>query len=157
MSNKQRTVQKHMLFIKVISVALCGGFFFSLLTIFSLYFNFVDLQIDDVARFLHVESKLIAYISVIITFMLISLIVAAIYYLILKKRNNWIPAAIFGFVLWIVFYVLIPFMTLEWNTLRMFSVETHVTTLCILIMYGTFIGYSISFHYSIYKEKVTNK
>lgn len=157
MTEKNDSLQKYMLIVKIITIGLCGGLVFAFLILFSLYFHFVDLHMDDIVRFFNVKHRLVAYCLFIVVIMFISLIVASIYYVTLKKQNNWLPAAIFGFVLWIILYVFIPFVSLNWNSLSMFSTETHVTTLCIAIMYGTFIGYSISFHYNMYNEHRAKK
>lgn len=150
---KNDNVQMYKLFIKIVAIGLCGGLFVALLLLFCLYFHFIDLHINDIVSFFNVTYRWLAYSLYIIMFMVVSLFISGIYYVTLKKQKSWVPAAMFGIVLWGIGYVFIPMISTNLNSLRVFSTETHVTTLCIAIMYGTFIGYSISFHYNMYSEQ----
>lgn len=58
----------------------------------------------------------------------------------------WI-SVVYGIILWgIVFYLLQPIYT---NIPKLVELNTNsiVTSLCLFILYGTFIGYSISYDY----------
>lgn len=84
---------------------------------------------------------------------LLSMAVAFIYYIALRKLYTMWVGVIFGIVLWgLIFFVLHPlfpnipaFASLEINTL--------VSTACLFILYGTFIGYSIAYDYHDTKVK----
>lgn len=78
---------------------------------------------------------------------ILSLGTAIIYYTMLKKAKGLAPAIMFGVALWfVIFYLFNPVFSAipEFTD---FDSNTIVTTLCIFILYGTFIGYSISYEY----------
>ncbi|RBW70597.1 YqhR family membrane protein [Bacillus taeanensis] len=93
------------------------------------------------------KTKTLGQLIGIVVIAFLSVIAALLYKAVLAKlKGIWAPI-IFGVLLWfLVFYVLRPiFPNLEpikemgWNTIT--------TTLCIYILYGLFVGYSISFDY----------
>ncbi|WNB93574.1 YqhR family membrane protein [Bacillus sp. NEB1478] len=79
---------------------------------------------------------------------LLSILVAIGYRFAFAKINSMWAGIIFGVGLWaIVFYLLHPiYPGLEpMNTI---GKNTIITTICIYILYGVFVGYSISFEYN---------
>lgn len=78
---------------------------------------------------------------------IVSLLTALLYYALFKKINTMWVGILYGVILWgIIFYILHPLFShvpkiidLQW--------ETIVSTICLFILYGGFIGYSISFDY----------
>ncbi|SDK55508.1 YqhR family membrane protein [Sediminibacillus albus] len=78
---------------------------------------------------------------------LLSIGTAAVYYFLLKKVEGIWPSALFGIALWfLVFYLLQPVFPNVPHMTRLDS-NTVVTTICLFLLYGTFIGYSISYNY----------
>jgi uncharacterized membrane protein YagU involved in acid resistance len=85
------------------------------------------------------------------------MLIAFIYYLILRKWYTIWAGVIFGLILWgVIFFVLDPlfpnippFTDLELDTL--------ISTACLFVLYGTFIGYSIAFDYHDTKKKEEKK
>lgn len=78
---------------------------------------------------------------------LIGIIPALVYYLFFKKAKGILPGLIYGLALWaIVFFLLQPFFSAV-PPVRDMNVETIVTTICQFIMYGVFVGYTISYDY----------
>ena len=83
---------------------------------------------------------------------ILSLGVALLYYLLLKKQNGILPGALFGIALWgVVYLVLTPIFPAIPSFLELNS-DTWVTTGCLFILYGVFIGYSISYEYREFNE-----
>ncbi|WP_226035044.1 YqhR family membrane protein [Aquibacillus saliphilus] len=78
---------------------------------------------------------------------LLSVLTALLYYGLLKKVEGIWPSVSFGIALWfVVFYLLQPiFPNVEHMT--HLSSDTILTTLCLFVLYGTFIGYSIAYEY----------
>lgn len=78
---------------------------------------------------------------------LISILVAFGYFLALRKFNKIWISILFGLMLWgIVFFILNPiFPSIE--PINKLDRNTITSTLCLYVLYGTFIGYSISFNY----------
>lgn len=80
----------------------------------------------------------------------------ALLYPIEKIHSMWVGAG-YGIILWcIVFLLLNPLLTPVKPILNL-SIDTIITTLCVFILYGTFIGYSISFDYLEMKIKTENE
>lgn len=78
----------------------------------------------------------------------ISVLVAFLYYGLFKKVNSMWMGVAFGIILWaILFFVLHPIFP---NVAPITNIDqnTVVTTLSLFILYGTFVGYSISYDYN---------
>lgn len=59
----------------------------------------------------------------------------------------------YGIVLWVIlFYILQPIFP-NIPSLHELDKDTIITTLCLFIVYGTFIGYSISYDYHEYQNE----
>ena len=87
----------------------------------------------------------------------ISILTAIIYYFVFKKINVMWTGIIYGALLWgIIFYVLQPVFS---NVPRLadLQLKTIVSTICLFILYGGFIGYSISFDYHSMKIKLKHQ
>ncbi len=126
-----------------------GGILFSMAGIFMYYFNFAETApktflLRSWSTAIWTEGWLGDVISVVMT-ALISIIIAFIYYILLRRvRSMWI-GIVYGVILWgIVFYMLHPIFP-HVPSLMELKQHTIVSTLCLFILYGTFIGYSISF------------
>jgi uncharacterized membrane protein YagU involved in acid resistance len=128
-----------------------GGLIASITGLIMYYFNFTEISpVSFVLKSWIHASWTDGWLGAVITIIimgLLSMIIAFIYYIALKKMYTMWVGVIFGVVLWgIIFFVLHPlfpnipaFTELEINTL--------VSTACLFIIYGTFIGYSIAYDY----------
>ncbi|MBS4199640.1 hypothetical protein KHA93_08225 [Bacillus sp. FJAT-49732] len=78
---------------------------------------------------------------------LISIVVALLYYMALRKQKSLIWGAVYGILIFIIiFLVLYPMIPgVEW--LFRYNLNTIVTEICFFLLYGLFIGYSISYEY----------
>ncbi|QDP40578.1 YqhR family membrane protein [Radiobacillus deserti] len=137
---------------KSLLIGFVGGILWSSLGAIASYFNFTT--VSPATFILHSwldtpwskgwSGELIAIFAI----GLISIAVAFVYYLLFKKMVNIWQSAMFGGALWfVVFYLLNP---IFWNVDKMteLSSNTIVTTICLYLLYGTFIGYSISYEYN---------
>ncbi|TDL82339.1 YqhR family membrane protein [Peribacillus frigoritolerans] len=73
---------------------------------------------------------------------------ALLYYLVLKRFSSMFVGLAFGLSLWaLVFFLLNPIFP---NLKSVFELErlTTVTTICLYILYGVFVGYTISFEHN---------
>jgi len=78
---------------------------------------------------------------------LISIGIAFLYRGIFAKFKSILFSLIFGAILWaLIFYALNPLFP-DIKPLSELDKNTIVTTGCIFLLYGLFVGYSISFHY----------
>jgi hypothetical protein len=128
-----------------------GGVLAGLLGLFLYYFNFMEVSAKSyVLRSWNTAGWTDTWLGELLTIFIIGILsigVALVYYGIFKKINSlWIGIA-YGLILWaIVFFVLQPIFTNVPNLGEM-ETKTIVSTICLYILYGTFIGYSISFDY----------
>lgn len=128
-----------------------GGILASLIGIFMYKFNFIEVSAKSyVLRSWTTARWTDTWLGELVTILIIGVLsigVALVYYGLLKKINSIWMGIVYGLILWgIVFCVLHPIFPnvpnvteLEWKTI--------VSSVCLYIVYGTFIGYSISFDY----------
>ncbi|GEN45295.1 YqhR family membrane protein [Alkalibacillus haloalkaliphilus] len=85
-------------------------------------------------------------ISIVITG-IIGVIPALIYYLLFKKLRGMMPGLIYGIALWfIVFGLLNPLFSYVPDLFSL-NMDTIATTMSQFILYGVFIGYTISYEH----------
>lgn len=87
------------------------------------------------------------FLITVILYGILSLFVALLYYFALRKRKSLIWGIIYGVLLFaITFFVLYPVLP-GIDLLMKYKTNTIITELCMFILYGLFIGYSISYEY----------
>jgi Conserved membrane protein YqhR len=146
--NKQETRTSFMS--RVVGVGFFGGLIWSTFGFIAYYLNFSKVGPALVLAPWALgkwKSQWIGQLISILIIALLSILVAIGYrYAFAKIKSMWC-GIVFGAALWgIVFYLLHPiFPGLE--PMDTIGKNTITTTLCIYILYGVFIGYSISFEY----------
>ena len=133
---------------KVVLIGLFGGLFWSLLSYLAYLFKFTEISPNLILQPWAAgdwKDRVLGQFIGIFIIGLISIGVAFLYYGVLRKfRNMWV-GLLFGLVLWaIVFYVLNPIFP-GLKTVNQLERNTIITTICFYILYGVFVGYSISF------------
>ncbi|WP_047979942.1 YqhR family membrane protein [Ornithinibacillus contaminans] len=128
-----------------------GGIVASLFGIFMYYFNFIEVSATSyVIRPWTTAAWTNTWLGDLVTSVLIGLLsifVALIYYGALKKLNSIWVGIVYGILLWvIVFLILEPIFPNVPSVMEM-ELTSIISSLCLYILYGTFIGYSISFDY----------
>jgi|SRR5690625_878348 len=144
--------QKYRKFIKrSMFTGFVGGLLLVLFSYLFYIFNFIELSpkaylLDSwSSRFLVKNWQ-----GVVITYLLgivMSLLIAIMYVLLFKKLFSLWLTIIFGTTLWGTVVFLWPVLFNNIPTIHNLSVNTIVSSLGLFILYGTFIGYSISFDY----------
>ncbi|GGB62015.1 hypothetical protein GCM10011409_44010 [Lentibacillus populi] len=140
-----------------------GGLIWSTFGVIMYYFNFSEVApktfvLRSWLKAGWTNSWLGEIVSVLLLGLL-SILTAFVYYGLFKKANSLWFAAGFGVVLWaIIFYVLQPIFG-NVPPVADLNRDTIVSTICLFILYGTFIGYSISYDYhdTIVKEQRKSK
>ncbi|WP_186575816.1 YqhR family membrane protein [Aquibacillus kalidii] len=136
---------------KALITGFIGGVFWSFIGAIASYFNFTSVSpASFILRFwLHTgwsDGWLGQLVSIVIIGVL-STILALVYYVLLKNTQGIWPSALFGVALWfVVFYLLQPIFPNVEHMTKLTS-DTIVTTFCLYLLYGIFIGYSISYEY----------
>lgn len=148
---QNRQEKSYSLLARSLLTGFIGGLIWSTFGIIMYYFNFTDVGPTSfiLRSWLNAKwtSEWLGDVISIVLIGIISIVVALIYYGLLKRmRSMWI-GALFGIVLWgMVFYILQPIFP-NIAPLNEFDKNTIISTLCLFIIYGTFIGYSISYDY----------
>ncbi|MBM7552322.1 YqhR family membrane protein [Thalassobacillus pellis] len=147
-------------FNKALFTGFVGGVLWSTFGAVAYYFNFTEVSAASFLfrSFWQTEwtSSLLGEVLAIFGVGIISIGVALLYFSLFKKMNGLMPAVLFGVVLWgLVFYLLnpifpaVPFLT-------DLSSDTIVTTICLFVLYGAFVGYSISYEYHDFNQTETD-
>ncbi|MBP2240840.1 high-affinity Fe2+/Pb2+ permease [Cytobacillus eiseniae] len=154
---EQNQREKPMSFITmVILTGLFGGIFWSGLAYFAYVFNLTEIRPTVILEPWTIGDWKVGWLGTVVSIVLIgviSIVVALIYYVALRKFPSIFVGIGYGIVLFLlVFFVLnpifpgiSPFNELERNTI--------ITSVCFYILYGVFIGYSISYEESELKYK----
>ncbi len=149
---KQLQMEQQMSFrTKVVLIGLFGGLFWSLLWYGAFYFNFTRVGPALILMPWSLgewkDTVLGQWVGILVIAIL-SIGVAFVYKLCFQKlKSMWIGAG-YGLLLWIlVFYILNPLFP-GLKQVHHLDSNTIVTSLCLFVLYGLFIGYSISFEHA---------
>lgn len=140
-----------------------GGVLFSLLASAMYYFNFLEVNPKSYLLTSWVSNAWTdTWLGVLFTTILagvVSLLVAFLYYLVFRKIKYMWVGIVYGFILWTILFLLFRPIFSDIPTVMEWSLNTWITTICLFILYGTFIGYSISYDYMDSKqtEDIINK
>lgn len=128
-----------------------GGLFWSALAQLAYYFHFTEVAPKVILMGVfsdRLSHGIIGNLIAILLYGLVSIVVAFIYYAILRKIRSIFVGILFGAAIWaLVHLALVPFFPGLLNIMEM-NFNTLVTTLCLYILYGVFIGVSIGFDYN---------
>ena len=136
---------------KVATIGFIGGLFWGLIGYFSFYFNFINFgpalalmpwALGDW------KNTYIGQIVGIVVIALLSILVAFLYKIIFQKIFNiWLPI-LFGLGLWAVVFLLLNPIFPGLKSVNNLDINSIITSVCLYILYGLFIGYSISYEYA---------
>ncbi|WP_430785322.1 YqhR family membrane protein [Virgibacillus flavescens] len=148
--NKQE--KSYSLLARSLLTGFIGGLIWSTFGFFMFYFNFSSVSPASFILRSWLDAKWthewLGNIISIVVVGVISIVVALLYYMLLRKRHSMWVGTMFGIVLWgLVFYILQPIFP-NIPDLRELGKNTIVSTFCLYVLYGTFIGYSISYDYN---------
>lgn len=128
-----------------------GGILWSIFGVIMYYFNFAEVAPKTfLLRSWTTAEWTNGWLGDVVSIIMVgilSILIAFIYYGLLKKVTSMWMGIVFGIILWgITFYILQPiFPTI--SPLVDYNKDTIISTICLFILYGMFIGYSISFDY----------
>ncbi|WP_027407762.1 YqhR family membrane protein [Anoxybacteroides tepidamans] len=154
MKDHQQTLEQNKreqpmsLLLKAMITGFVGGVFWSLLGYLAYFFHFTEISPNmlllpwDIGDWKY--GKRGNYLAIFLIGLL-SILVALVYYVSLRKIKSMWAGIGYGVALWIiVFYVLNPLVP-GLRSVAELDRNTVITTICLYILYGLFIGYSISF------------
>lgn len=136
---------------KTISTGFFGGFLAGLFGVIFSYFNFSTVSPGSfiIRSWIQGEWTYRWWAELIAVFGLgiLSIPLAFIYFLLLKKYFGLTPGILFGLALWGIIYGLTLPLFPNIPSLINLGSDTIVTTICQYILFGVFVGYTISFDY----------
>lgn len=135
---------------RVAAIGFFGGLIWSSVWYVLFYLNFTSvgpaLAIDPWAL-PDWKQTYVGQLVGIVALSLLSIGVAFLYRLTLQKLSTIWPGIIFGIVLWGITFLLLHPIFPSLKPMKELDEVTIVATLALFIIYGVFIGYSISFEY----------
>ncbi|MGN8645455.1 YqhR family membrane protein [Gracilibacillus sp. HCP3S3_G5_1] len=157
MNHKEKQQKKPSLLPKTISIGFFGGIIWGTIAAFAGYFHFTQVTPKSFILRSWLQTpwsdRWLGEVISILILSLLSIGLALLYYLILKKFPGILPGILTGIVLWfIVFWLSEPLFT---NIPPFWELDSDsvVTTICLFILYGVFVGYSISFAYEQHNDE----
>ncbi|MBD1378810.1 hypothetical protein IC621_01080 [Bacillus sp. IB182487] len=136
---------------RVMVTGFFGGILWSLFGYIAYIFNFSEVSPNLLLQPFILGSWKDGTLGNFVSIVLIGVLgvgAAIAYYAVLKRFNKlWIGIG-YGIALWgLVYFVLNPIFP-DLKTVMELKRETIVTTVCLYILFGVFVGYSISFEYN---------
>lgn len=161
--NQKDTKNFHLLTIrnKALYTGFIGGIIASTFGYIMYYFNLIKVSpksfvLTSWNNASWTDGKLGIFLSIILIGLL-SIVVAFIYYLLFKKVNSVWMGFVYGVILWgIVYYLLQPIFT-NVPSLTELNSSTIISSICLYVLYGVFIGYTISYEYAVYQHKLDHE
>ncbi|SDI95957.1 YqhR family membrane protein [Salimicrobium halophilum] len=138
---------------KVTAIGAVAGLFLAFSWMGSSYFSFTKLSMTDLLNrpfiFGDVDDVLFLKVTNVLIIITISLFLAFLYYVLLKKYQGLLPGVgvgvlCFGVVILLGVYIVPDF---SWDS------DSLVSLFCLFLLYGVFLGYSISFNWAEEEQK----
>ena len=143
----------------VFIIGISGGIFWSLIGYLAFYLNFINFGPALILKPWALGDWKNSYSGHLVGVLIIGIIsigIAFLYKLMFQKIQSMWAGIIFGLLLWIiVFHILNPFFPGLKPVVKL-DQNTVVTSVCLYVCYGLFIGYSISYAYFEHHKKRTS-
>lgn len=138
-----------------------GGVLSCMLTLVLHYFKIIEISPKDYLTLLKLSDKWLATIYgtvfTIIFYGVLSIGIASIYYLLFKKKESLLMGIFYGVGLFILIIFAMPLLSSKIPHIMILSKRSITTSVCLFILYGTFIGYSISFDFKQMQVEMNEK
>jgi len=154
--NKNRSV----VFINTLITGFFGGILLASVHLLFQYFNVSKVKYRHILAFFYIDAawleKWYGYLFFIFFMGILSIIIALLYYFLFKRIRGWVFGAFFGLCIWLIFGLLIPVLYYDVTFSTFYKSYTNVLNVCALLLYGLFIGYSISYDEEMSEHDVQN-
>lgn len=150
LTDKEIKGVKNHIFLKTLVIGFFGGIIWGTLLVLLYVFKMIDINPMILFRTAFGDRSLLTkwymYVLLIIVIGVISIGLAIAYYFTLKKFKSWMIGGAYGILIWGLL-ILLPLIVNGLSSLSSYNGQTYVGTFCVLLLYGIFVGYSISFEY----------
>lgn len=147
-ANQQIQSKEGSFLAKAIVIGFVGGVFWSLMGYVTYLFSFSEIHPNTILQpwaFGNWKDRWPGLIVSVLIIGIISIGVALLYYVFLKKFKSIWFGIVYGAVLWAFVFLLLNPLFPSMKTIGELTSNTIITTICLYILYGIFVGYSISF------------
>ncbi|MFD0048427.1 YqhR family membrane protein [Actinomycetes bacterium NPDC127524] len=142
--------------VNVLIIGFWGGILWSFIGIVACFFNFMKFSPKIILTSWSGAHWIEGWLGTIITLLIYSILsmaAALLYYSLLKKFQNMMAGIIYGAVLWILLFFILKPVFSGLPSIEQLKGNTGITSFCIFILYGVFIGSSISYEYQEKQKK----
>ncbi len=140
--------------LKIILIGFIGGMIWSFVYYVVYIFHFTEVGPNFLlllCPFGEWKEKVLGQCVGILILSVLSIGVACIYYMLFREFLGVLPGIALGVGIWLLTYVLLPFFSTKLMDITEVQRATITTSICLHILYGTFIAYSVS--YANYSNK----
>lgn len=150
-SQEKEIQPKRMSYVATIFIiGVSGGVFWSLVGYLAFYFNFIHFGPALILKPFELGDWKNSYPGHLVGILVIGIVsigLAFLYKVLFQKIQSIWAGVLYGLILWvIVFHFLNPFLP-SLEPIAKLDQNTIVTSVCLYVCYGLFIGYSISYAY----------
>ncbi|MFD1335495.1 YqhR family membrane protein [Oceanobacillus iheyensis] len=155
-NQSNQSVDQVTILTRSLTTGFVGGILWSFVASLFYFFNFMEVSPKSFLLTSWVNAgwtdKWLGNFFTVIIAGIVSVVFAFLYYVLLKKVFSLWVSILFGIAVWaIVFFVFQPLFPNVPHITEL-SLNTWVTTICVFILYGTFVGYSISYNYEDWQK-----
>lgn len=151
----------HYALINAIIVGFFGGVLLANLQLVFHYFNVSKVDYKKILALFYIHDEWVAkwYGALLFILMIgsLSILIALVYYILCRRVRGWLMGAFFGIVLWVIFGSLFPTFLYDIKWASFYKSNTNVLQICTFLLYGIFIGYSISYNEELRLYEVENR
>lgn len=137
-------------------IGFTGGILMGIIVQLAFYFNFLDFS----PRFILTPWTTLAWVRgwigivmSVLLFGILSILAAIVYHALLKRVQSIYAGLLYGVLLWLILVFILRPMFPDFPTYAAMNTRTIVTSVCIFIVYGVFVGYSISYEHQEIQKK----
>jgi uncharacterized membrane protein YagU involved in acid resistance len=147
---KQTTEHTNRLFF-ILQIGFFAGLIWGIVKIISYSLNFTKVIPGFLIKPFFKNWFLISgwgYAAGLLTFIVMSIAAAAVYMLCLSKLKGPWPGIAYGMVWWVLLYMIVGPIARMMQPIFRLDLNSIITDLCIFLLWGAFIGYTVSFEYT---------
>jgi hypothetical protein len=145
-----QTNQRTSIIKDVLVIGFWGGIIWSLVAFAPSYFQFMEVS----PKFMLTSWSDAAWIATwlgtlvaVLLFGVLSLGISMIYYALFRKMTSIFAGLIYGVLLWLLLLFVLRPLFPDLPLVSEMAFNTGVSSICLFLLYGLFVGYSISYEY----------
>ncbi|NGP43592.1 hypothetical protein G4V62_00925 [Bacillaceae bacterium SIJ1] len=141
--------------IRIVSIGWYGGLLFSIVGWIASLLSFSTYgpqSFLEEATGYGFGATWLGVLTTLVGLSLLSIVIAFIYHALLRKRKGLLSGGLFGIAIWLILYGVLSPLLPGVPLLQEMNVDSLVTTGCLFLVYGVFVGYSISYEYDEYQK-----